>query len=33
MGNVPTELWKKVQGLSQAEEIVEILGTVLRDEG
>jgi cytochrome oxidase Cu insertion factor (SCO1/SenC/PrrC family) len=33
MGNVPTELWKKVQGLSEADEIVEVLGTVIRDEG
>ena len=32
VGNVPTELWKKVQGLSPADEIIAILDSVLRDE-
>ena len=32
LGNVPTELWKKVQGLSNADEIIAVLDTVMRDE-
>ena len=33
MGNVPTELWKKVQGLSDVEDILVVLDTVLEDQG
>jgi protein SCO1/2 len=33
MGNLQTRLWKKVNGLSSAEEIIKVLQTVMNDRG
>ena len=33
MGNEPTGLWKKAMGLAEAEELIQILESVLEDRG
>ena len=33
IGNVSTRLWKKANGLAEADEIIEIVDSVIKDQG